>query len=215
MRLYRHDDPQHIEAAELLPWLVNGTLEPAELARIERHVVDCIACKQELAHLRSCHQLYQQESADAAASRGLERVQARIDEIESSLGAQRPWRRLAAGWQTLPAWSRVALMTQTALVVGLSLFLLIAPQPHYYHTLGAASPVSSERALVVAIFDSTRSEREIRSLLLSTGARIIDGPSREGAYTLEVSAAEHERVLAHLRAHSAVVFAEPARSLLR
>jgi len=44
--------------------------------------------------------------------------------------------------------------------------------------------------------------------LFVTG-RIIDGPSREGAYTLEVSAAEHERVLAHLRAHSAVVFAEP------
>ena len=53
MRLYRHDDPQHVQTSELLPWFVNGTLDPEEHTRVERHLADCISCKQELARLRA------------------------------------------------------------------------------------------------------------------------------------------------------------------
>jgi anti-sigma factor RsiW len=53
MRLFRFDDPAHQEAAELLPWLVNDTLNRAEQVKVERHVAQCIACKQEVAHLRT------------------------------------------------------------------------------------------------------------------------------------------------------------------
>ena len=47
MRLYPIDDPRHSEVADLLPWFANGTLDEDERARVERHLVDCIACKKE------------------------------------------------------------------------------------------------------------------------------------------------------------------------
>src|SRR5690348_8519964 len=63
MRLYPIDHPEHLCAADLLPWYVNGTLHPAEFAQVERHVATCIACKQDLAALSELQQLYEAERA--------------------------------------------------------------------------------------------------------------------------------------------------------
>ena len=50
----------------------------------------------------------------------------------------------------------------------------------------------------------------MRSLLLRLHARIVDGPSPAGAYTLQVPQGEQAAALALLRHTSSVVFAEPA-----
>jgi anti-sigma factor RsiW len=199
MRLYRHDDPQHLQASELLPWFVNGTLDHDEHARVERHLADCIACKQDLTRLRAWQQQYRGEGEDVGASRGLARVQARIDEIESGIAAQRGWRRIAAGWNAAAIWVRVVLLAQTALLAGLITILLLKPVPQ---------PAPARRAHVVAVFPPARTEQEIRSLLLTARARIVDGPTAEGAYTLEVSAEQQPQVLEQLRAHGAILRAE-------
>src|SRR3954469_25339146 len=202
MRLYRHDDPQHVQTSELLPWFVNGTLDPEEHARVERHLADCISCKQELARLRAWQQQYRNEGEDAGANRGLARVQARIEEIESGIAAQRGWRRMAASWNAAAVWLRVALLAQTALLAGLITVLLLKPVPQ---------PAPAAPAYLLTVFDPTRTEHEIRALLLTTGARIVDGPSAEGAYTLEVSAGQGPQVLERLRANSAIKRTEPVR----
>ena len=202
MRLYRHDDPQHVQTSELLPWFVNGTLDPEEHARVERHLADCISCKQELARLRAWQQQYRGEGEDAGASRGLARVQARIDEIESGIAAQRGWRRMAASWNAAAVWLRVVILAQTALVAGLITVVLLKPVPQ---------PAPAAPAHLLTVFDPARTEHEIRSLLLTTGARIIDGPTADGAYTLEVNAVQGPQALQQLRANGAVKRAEPVR----
>ena len=60
------------------------------------------------------------------------------------------------------------------------------------------------------VFESARPEREIRDLLLRLNARIVDGPSPEGAYTLDVAAGDRSTVLAQLRHERSVILAEPA-----
>src|SRR5690348_5316756 len=57
MRLYPCDDTEHGAAAELLPWFVNGTLDPHEHARVARHLLDCLACNKELEALREVRAL--------------------------------------------------------------------------------------------------------------------------------------------------------------
>lgn len=48
----------HDHVADLLPWLVNGTLEADERLRVEEHLARCDACRGELDATRSTFELY-------------------------------------------------------------------------------------------------------------------------------------------------------------
>jgi hypothetical protein len=81
--------------------------------------------------------------------------------------------------------------------------------PSLYHTLGDTPLVVSARRGLVVVFRGERPEQEIRRLLLRVDARIVDGPSSVGAYTLQVPDGRQQAALALLRSDPAVVFAEP------
>ena len=209
MRLFPFDDPVHSEAVELLPWFANGTLDSAERAGVERHLTQCIACRHELQSLRTLRAVYVANDPDTALTQGLTRLQARIGQMQPGPGATGLLRTLATQWKETRPWLRGAVIAQFCVLALLTCAMLIQPTPRYYHTLAAPAAPASERAAVVVVFDATRPERELRDLLLRLHARITDGPSPEGAYTLEVAAAEQQRLLAQLRQEGLVIFAEP------
>lgn len=93
MRLFNHDDPGHREAFELLPWLASDALVAGERARVEQHVVECMACKRELAALKELQEAIRNEESDVECQRGLGRMMERIDHAES---ASMPWMRRVA-----------------------------------------------------------------------------------------------------------------------
>jgi anti-sigma-K factor RskA len=210
MRLYPIDDPQHSEVADLLPWFANGTLDEEERVRVERHLADCIACKQDLVGLRNVQTMYADEALDVAASEGLARLQGRIEQIEASRGPRQRLR--SAGVQLRRAWHwwGAVLVTQAVIIVALAAAYLNRSEPQYYHTLAATRAPAQTSAALVVVFAADRTEGEIRDLLRSLHARIADGPTAEGAYTLEVAAGERQRVLAELRQRAWVQFAEPS-----
>jgi anti-sigma factor RsiW len=77
MRLFRFDDPEHGEANELLPWLVNGTLDGLERTRVERHVAECVACSHEVDDLRALQATVAlDDDADRQATQALARIKA-------------------------------------------------------------------------------------------------------------------------------------------
>jgi len=49
---YPDEDALHELSAELLPWYVNGTLNPAEQALVARHLPACTECRLALEHYR-------------------------------------------------------------------------------------------------------------------------------------------------------------------
>jgi anti-sigma factor RsiW len=208
MRLYPIDDPQHSEAAELLPWFANGTLDESERTKVERHLADCIACKQDLVDLRNVQAMFSAEAMDQAASEGLARVRGRIASLEPGRERVVPRASLA---RSAPRWWQTLLVGQGALILMLAAALLMRPEPRYYHTQAAATvPARPAGPGVVVIFDAGRPEGEIRELLRSLHAHVVDGPSVEGAYTMQVPAGEEAHALTELRQRSWVRFAEPA-----
>lgn len=209
MRLFPFDDPVHSEVVELLPWFANGTLDSAERAGVERHLTECIACRHDLESLRTLRAFYIDNDPDPTITQALTRLQARIDQIEPRPGATGLQHTLVRQWKETRPWLRGAVIAQFFVLALLAFVMLIQPTPRYYHTLGARAAASSERAAVVVVFDATRPERELRDLLLRLHARITDGPSPEGAYTLEVAAVDQQRLLAQLRQEGLVTFAEP------
>lgn len=87
--------------------------------------------------------------------------------------------------------------------------------PARFHVLSdprAGAPAAPGTVRVRLVFAGDVTEAAVRALLLGAGARLVDGPTRFGVYTVEATdpSAEPERLLARFENDPAVVFAEPA-----
>jgi hypothetical protein len=209
----------HEESWRLLPWLVNGRLDGAECARLERHVRGCEACAHELSLQRLwCDALTAPERVTYAPAPSFRKLMERID-AAGSTGAEAPTPTARAA-RARAAWRPPGLAWAASFVacVALGTFAVTAyrwSQPLYMtHTAPPAAPagvlhLAFERSL--AIGDAER-------LLLAAGARVVEGPDASGVFGVApaagaVTPAERDaqlRVLAErLRADAHVRWIEP------
>ena len=210
MRLFRFDEPAHAQAAELLPWHANGTLDPLERGRVDLHVAECVACRRDLAELVRVQEMVKaDDDFDLAMPTSLDRMHALLD-------AGRRRRRTDTGgmknrWARLPLWVRVALPVQAATML-LLVALVIADrptEPAYYRLLGAPPALAPDVDRIVVVFAPGTTEQTMRQTLLRIAARVVDGPNAAGAYTLQLPSRTLDAALALLRARSEILFAEP------
>lgn len=190
-----------------MPWLLNGTLSPAERSELEAHLSDCGACRDELARQRELMTSYAATPApraDLQCEASLARLMARI---QPKPGPAAPRRRTAAwlrGW-----W--IALAVQTSVIVGLgwSVWMLqsTTTAPAAYRGL-AATDVPRATGDVVVVFDPAASETYLRRALLGAHARIVDGPTASGAYVLHIGSGAVEQAITALRKDAVVLRAE-------
>lgn len=220
----------HREAQDLLPWLANGTLAGAELARVRAHVDGCADCRAGLAGLHAMRASGAGQPAGLAAhgdgdgefdmEGALARLLPRLDTAPQERAPVRPQpapaglQPLPTGWRTRLAandsrWLRTAAALQCAVIAVLAV-LLLRPSSGpdaagAYRALGAGPRVAA--SLVVA-FKPDTPERELRRIVLAGGARIVGGPTPTGAWLLATDAAP-AAVAARLRGQAAVTLAEP------
>jgi anti-sigma factor RsiW len=192
----------HDEVQQLLPWLVNGTLAPEEVAVVEGHLAECAECRAELQAER--------QLADAFASLPVD-VDASWASMEQRLDAERRVVIQPAAWwrRKVPmAWA-VASPLAAAAAMAL-LFLNVTPtQPvsQEYRALG--TPAATRSANVVVLFEANSREKDMRAALDAADARLVDGPTETGAYLLLVDGAKRDRALKSLRDSNAIALAEP------
>jgi len=92
--------PEFNHPEELLPWLVNGTLEGEELRRVEEHLRSCLTCRREVDELRRLRREIQAASdVSPSETPGLERLLAEV-EAERPRPRSRRWFR---PWQPMLA----------------------------------------------------------------------------------------------------------------
>lgn len=218
---------EHQAAWESLPWYVNGTLDAEELARLERHVASCVACRSEVKYLRELGAaVHAAEDFPLAPARGLAALMARIEESEEphSARAGRPSQtRRLLGWSApfrqAPTAIQRLLLAQVAAIV-LLVGILAWPGGEVpsatYRTLAEDAELQADLgSRLHVVFDPETPEHRIREILKSVQAEIIAGPSAVGLYTLAMPVSEEAGlsvrvVLEKLRAHPEVTFAEPA-----
>jgi len=212
------NDLSHKEAFELLPWYVNETLEEDERREVRAHLSNCLVCRRELAFLEQLDEaVVTSPDVDFTPQRAFASLMQRIDTSEAPV-AQRIWASLASGLHALRGAHpvlRSALLVQTAMIL-LGVFLLLQiPEPDRtprFETLSeAATPVATEagNARLRVVFAPDVAVSDVEALLLAGGAHIVDGPSKVGAFAIDVPADESSGWLERLRTDDRVRFAEP------
>lgn len=198
----QHDkDLQDAEA--LLPWYLNGSLSAEEQAMVERALASDPALQAELASLELMRETVR-ESSDSVAvpASDFDLVMQRIDGVEEAPvhapAAREPigsrWldsvRALFAmpGLRFAAVAAALVIMLQSAAIVGL---MVEAPdQGAGYQTATSGEPAGAVAAgpRLLLMFQAEASLAEVAGLLGEVGARIVDGPSQEGAYIVELGA---------------------------
>ncbi|MDD5033561.1 MAG: hypothetical protein PHE55_02280 [Methylococcaceae bacterium] len=215
----------HNEVWPLLPWYVNGSLETEKLAMVKAHLRICLICRKEASAQETLANILKHESIlEISAKPSFDRLMARIQAEKPP--ARQPKRRFApasimeAGW--LASLPKLMTPPRLALACGLSAIALVlvgqdTPSGfgQNYHTVANPGSLDTFAANDLrVIFNPESPKQPIARLLESLHARIVDGPSAKGVYTVRIEAGDFgpalSRALETLREHEAVVFAEPA-----
>ncbi|MEP7056789.1 MAG: zf-HC2 domain-containing protein [Caldimonas sp.] len=192
----------------LLPWYVNGALEPAEAAGFESHLRDCPNCQAELAWQRRLASLEAAPEAASAVDRGWTALKRELAARERPPAGRprraRPPRAPRRAWGGWLPWAFA--FQSVCLVILAALAFASGRNAPLYRGLAAAAPAPTANVLVV--FRPETSEARIREILRAQDARLVGGPTATDAYLLQVPARRVEAALVRWHADPAIAHAE-------
>jgi hypothetical protein len=204
--LARPEPAVHQAVQQLLPWLLAGTLDSAELAMTQRHLQSCAQCQADLAWQRRLRAAAPAPDAAFDADRGFAQLLPRMGpQISfSRVGVLDRWRKTAAANSAWLKWTAAA---QLAAIGVLSVMLA----RHGYDDAGyrAMGGAGGGAGNAVVVFRPDTLEREMRRILQASGARVVDGPTVTDAYVLALPASQAPAALARMRMETAVTLAQP------
>jgi anti-sigma factor RsiW len=197
-RILALDSDEHRQAELLLPWYTNGTLDAAQRARVEAHLLQCPRCQADVAFQAKLRDVAGSVAAPTGdAARGWAALRERLDPkppVVRRAGPRRRWR-----WT---GWWPLAFGVQAAVILGLAIaWVGVTLRPEPYQTLGAATSAPAANALVV--FRPEATEAQIRAALRASDARLVGGPTVTDAYLVQL-AGPVPQALGRLRAQPAV-----------
>lgn len=183
---------------EMIPLYVNGQLTEQEKKAFTQGLADHPELSAEVAEFKAIKESYrdlEDETPFPNQDRLFSKIMAQIDREESA-----PGKETAAARDASPglreklvdffhntfispkvAWSVVAV--QVVLLVTL---LVAMPGRSTFQTLTAPGNGPDERLTLNVVFEEKAAEKEIRALLVKTGATIVGGPSANGLYIVAI-----------------------------
>lgn len=230
---------EHEQVSLLIPWYVNGTIDPGQRKLVERHLQCCVLCQEEAAAMRVLETGLKQAPSPAMVKGDFANLMAMVREAEaqqavaiapgsrSQFMRRTGLERLRSWWADsldglgTPSWLSaggfaMASVMGVLVIVSQVAQLENAGSQASYHTLaqGGSMSMLSERDLTLVFAENTP-ETQVKALISSLQGEIMEGPSTLGAYRVRVHGEDGkpERIAEtakRLRANPIIVMAEPA-----
>lgn len=212
---------KHEEIIELLPWYANRTLEENERREVEAHLGGCRECAKEVEHLSALRKaiIEIENQGPTLPTFALNRALAKIEEYElagapevatkeSAQPGQGWWSRW---WKPTPLFARALIGAQIVLVLAVGTIAIYQyTHPVVIYKTASGSVDDKGRARIVVRFNEGATEQDVRQAVLAIKGKIVDGPSAQSLYTIQLPVAreqnsEIENMLKTLRQNQRVV----------
>jgi anti-sigma factor RsiW len=183
--------PPHTEAGALA-WYLNGSLPMAEQRTVAAHLATCDQCRAELAVLQTLRTNVRTalDSEPGPALRVRQRVLRDIQDAGMAADSRGVLARLAE-WLRRPLVPRWAATAALLLIVVQAGVLVGTMSGRQQPATGITTRALTSAATRLTIrFQPMATEGQIRALLLSLGARLVGGPSADGAYVVELTGSD-------------------------
>lgn len=202
----------HEKATELLPWLVNDSLDEDEKVAVLEHAGACVICRRELGDLeRLRDSISRVSTALPTPAPDMRNINARID----ALIDRRNWGRnlLSQARETFESPWRIAFAAQSILLIVLAGVLLWPKSENAEFTTLTQPDNLPDGHYVRVVFSPELAQSELLTLLGKFELKVIEGPSSGGVYTLGLaeflSAEDRDKLLKSLQDDPKVLFAQP------
>ena len=203
-----HEAPTAHPAAALLPWYLTGTLKEAERRTVDEHLATCAECRAELESLGKLRDPLQAAWAEELMP-ALHVKQSVMAQVQSDRGshpvppatafdggvghALEEWFRNLFAPRWIPALASILLIGQLVLLLWTA-GSQTAPPPD--SVIARGIPPASIR--ITLVFQESAPEARIRAVIRDLNGRLVDGPTADGVYTVEVPLAESAALETHI-----------------
>jgi anti-sigma factor RsiW len=193
-----HPPPDVHPTALLLPWYLNGRLSEPERREVEGHLTSCAACKEELESLAALRLDTRDMIMRAPGpSPGVKR--AVMSEVSRRAARPHFLDRIAGAALELlrPKWAASVALLLIICQFGALAWLMARPGAPPELTSRSVSQVGVRLKMV---FSPAATQRDVQSTIRDLGGHIVDGPTDDGAYIVQLSGGSPQQVAAKLRA---------------
>jgi len=175
----------HEKTVELIPWYVNGTLQPDEHRAVEQHLSECLPCR---AALKQEHRLgglvREQVEVPPGAGHGISELLRTIDAGKTR--GNRGLRPAPILWSAgVAAALLVAILLIPAILFDGNGIDGDGIDQGAFRTLSDTQPAGEPRLDIVFADGLTEAERN--EIVANVGGRVIAGPTELGRYTIEIA----------------------------
>jgi hypothetical protein len=200
----------HEQAVELLPWLVNDSLDELEKETVLEHTHACVICRRELSSLQQLQDsISDTSSALPIPEADMRRINAEIDDF---IDRQNSWRDLFSRFRDFfSSPGRIAFAAQSVVLLALAM-VLVWPESEdaQFETLTQTDGLPDGRYVRVVLSPDIQ-QSQLESFLDEYELTIVDGPSNRGVYTLGIAASAQDAdiFVLSMQDDPMVLFAQP------
>ncbi len=213
---------EHEIIAELLPWLVNGTLSAKESKRVEAHLQHCDKCRNQVSQLQTVNkQVADEKSEWHPSSAHFSSILSEVESFESVAPKQKKTKHKSRSgfFENLlqtPNPVRWTLAIESVALVALLTVWNISPQmglpsdEELYQTLSDNPQERSTQNMgrIQLLLNDAMMTAELTLLLQQTDAQIRQGPSALGLFIVEVPLQQIKQALEIFRSNQQVRLAK-------